>query len=181
MKTALVILSEGFEEIEALAPVDLLRRAGITCTVAAHHENKFVTGKTGIQVVAEELFKDAAEKSYDLLIIPGGPGIRHLRKDPAILTCLQKHAAAGRLVGAICAGPTLLHDAGLLQGRRYTAHFSVRDELPSILADQTVVGDGNIITSRGAGTALAFGLRLIEELLGKEASENVREAICALP
>ncbi len=179
MKTALIILSEGFEEIEALTPVDILRRGDIQCTVAAHHDNKFVTGKTGIQVVADELFRDASEREYDLLVIPGGPGIRHLRKDPGVLEYVKRHAGADRLVGAICAGPTLLNDAGLLDDKRYTAHFSVTDELPDIIADQAVVQDLNIVTSRGAGTALEFGLYLLEVLRDKESSSAVRKAICA--
>lgn len=178
MKTALIILAEGFEEIEALAPVDLLRRGEVACTLAACGRDRAVTGKNGIRVVADELFEDAASGEYDLLLIPGGPGIRRLRKDPAVPEYLKKHAGAGKLVGAICAGPTLLNDAGLLEGRRYTAHFSVADELPSILADRSVVRDGNIVTSRGAGTAIAFGLHLLGALQGEQAARQVREAIC---
>ncbi len=178
MKTAVIILPEGFEEIEAIAPIDILRRGEVACTVAAHHENKFVTGKTGIQVVADKLFKEVADTEFDLLVIPGGPGIRHLRKDRNIAGYVKAHVEAGRLVGAICAGPTLLNDAGLLNGRKYTAHFSVSAELPSIIEDQAVVHDGNIVTSRGAGTAVAFGLYLLSLIRGKQTSMEVRKAIC---
>lgn len=179
MKSALLILAEGFEEIEAITTIDILRRSQVECTVAAHQSNKFVTGKTGIQVVADELFEHLSDKEFDLFVIPGGPGVRHLRKDKNILEYTRRHAEAGRLIGAICAGPTLLHDAGLLDGRKYTAHFSVAKELKEILSDQAVVQDMNIITSQGAGTAVEFGLHLVKELVGEKLSEEVRQSICA--
>ncbi len=178
MKTALVILPEGFEEIEALVVVDILRRGGITCTLAAHHDNKFVTGKTCVQVVADELFRHAGKESYDLLVIPGGPGIRHLRKDRTVIDYVKKHAASGRLLGAICAAPALLKDAGLLNGREYTAHFSMAGELPDLIENRKVVQDGNIVTSRGAGTAVDFALHLLKELTTENTAEEVSQSIC---
>ena len=174
----MVILSEGFEEIEALVVVDILRRGGITCTLAAHHDNKFVTGKTCVQVVADELFRSAGKESYDLLVIPGGPGIRHLRKDPEVVEYVKHHAASGRLLGAICAAPTLLKDAGLLKGREYTAHFSVAGELPDLIEDRKVVQDGNIVTSRGAGTSVEFALHLLRLMTDQETAAEVGHSIC---
>lgn len=178
MKTALVILAESFEEIEAVAVIDILRRAEVECTVAAQHDSKFVIGKTGIQIVADELLSDLADKDFDLIVLPGGPGVRHLRKDEKVLTLARKQADAQRWLAAICAGPTVLHDAGLLAGLAYTAHPTVAHELTSIV-EQPVVCDGNIVTSRGAGTAVEFGLALVERLCGPEKSAEIREGICA--
>jgi 4-methyl-5(b-hydroxyethyl)-thiazole monophosphate biosynthesis len=92
---------------------------------------------------------------------------------------VRGQAAAGRWVTAICAAPTVLNAAGLLEGRRYTAHFSVAKELPAILAEERVVEDGNIITSRGAGTALDFGLKLVEKLVSPEKAAEIAKSICA--
>jgi 4-methyl-5(b-hydroxyethyl)-thiazole monophosphate biosynthesis len=180
MKTALVILAECFEEIEAVAVIDILRRAEIDCTIAAQHDSKFVTGKTGIQIIADEIFTDAlAEQGFDLVVLPGGPGVRHLRKDPKVLKLARTQAASKGYLAAICAAPMVLHDAGLLSGRRYTAHPSVGSELKAVL-DEPVVRDGNIITSRGPGTAVDFGLALVESLCGKEKAAEIRSDICAI-
>ncbi len=181
MKSALIILPEGFEEIEALCVVDILRRGNIECTIAAHHDNKFVTGKTCIQVVADELFREVAKRTFDLLVIPGGPGIRHLRNDQAVVDYVTRHASSGGIIGAICAAPTLLQDAGILKGIRHTAHFSVASELPDLIEDTAVVRDGNIITSRGAGTAIPFGLRLLSALTDEETANSVSDSICYSP
>lgn len=181
MKTALFILAEDFEEIEALAPVDLCRRAGIHCTLAAHHENKFVIGKTGIQVVANTLFSQIREKDYDLLVLPGGPGVRHLRSDPQVLTMVQRQQEAGRWLAAICAAPLIIKEAGLIPTpyTHYTGHFSIAGQMPHPLAGEAVVRDGQLITSQGAGTAVAFGLALIEALLGKEKRDEIATSVCA--
>lgn len=179
MKTALVILAEGFEEIEAITVIDILRRADVACTVAAQHDGKFVTGKTGIQVVADELLNAVRDQSFDLVVLPGGPGARHLRKDQTVLELARRQAAAGACLAAICAAPTVLLQAGVLEGRKYTAHPSVHSELPETIADQAVVWDENIATSRGAGTAVDFALSLVARLCGAEKSEEIRDAICA--
>jgi 4-methyl-5(b-hydroxyethyl)-thiazole monophosphate biosynthesis len=92
---------------------------------------------------------------------------------------VRSHAAAGKWLAAICAAPTVLNAAGLLNGRRYTAHFSVAGELPHILSDQRVVVDGNLLTSRGAGTALDFGLLLVEKLVSSDKARDIAQSICA--
>lgn len=177
MKSALVILAESFEEIEAVAVIDILRRAGMECTVAAQHDSKFVTGKTGIQIVADELLSDVLEQTFDLVVLPGGPGVRHLKKDERVVKLVRKQAGSEGHVGAICAAPTVLNEAGLLTGRRYTAHPTVGQELASIILEP-VVRDGNIVTSRGAGTAIPFALVLVEQLCGKEKAAEIRNSIC---
>jgi 4-methyl-5(b-hydroxyethyl)-thiazole monophosphate biosynthesis len=179
MPTVLVLLAEGFEEIEVFTPVDLLRRAGAEVTIASLADHRHVTGRNGITVHADAALSEIGEHLFDLLFLPGGPGVKNLRADPRVGFAVGRHAAAGKWLAAICAAPTVLNAAGLLDGRRYTAHFSVAGELPAILAGQRVVADGNILTSRGAGTALDFGLLLVEKLLSADKASEVGRSICA--
>ena len=179
MPTVLVILAEGFEEVEAITPIDLLRRAGAEVTVASLAEGIHVCGKNGITVHADTALSAVEARDFDCVFLPGGPGVKHLRADPRIRAIILRHHAANRHVTAICAAPTVLHDAGLLKNRRYTAHFSVASELPKIDTNARVVIDGKIATSRGAGTALDFGLALVELLFSQERAEEVGRSICA--
>lgn len=179
MPNALVIIADGFEEVETVTPIDLLRRAGVEVIVAALTEGIHVTGRTGITVHADTTLASVEPRTFDALVLPGGPGVKHLRADLRVRSILERHTAAGRWVGAICAAPTVLHDAGLLSGRRYTAHFSVGNELTAILANERVVVDGSVITSRGAGTALDFGLALVERLVSPDKAAEVAASICA--
>ena len=181
MPTVLAILAEGFEEIEAIAPIDLLRRAGAEVTVAAVADGIHVTGRSGLTMHADTTLAAVAEREFDCVFLPGGPGVKHLRADPRVRALVLRHAATNRWLAAICAAPAVLHDAGLLQGRRYTAHFSVASELPAILADERTVTDGRVITSRGAGTALEFGLLLVEKLFSAEKSAEIARSICFPP
>ena len=169
----------GFEEIEALAPIDLLRRAGLRVVVASLGPEPTVTGRSNIAVLAETTLAIAAQQTYDLIFLPGGPGVKHLRADPRIVPLVQKQVAAGRPVAAICAAPLVLHDAGLLAGRRYTAFPATQDELPHILHDQRVVEDGPLLTSRGAGTALDLGYAMVARLFTPAKAEELRRQICA--
>ena len=179
MPTVLAILAEGFEEIEATAPIDLLRRATADVTVAALGDNIHVTGRTGITLHADTSLSAVEHQLFDCVFLPGGPGVKHLRADQRVGALVLRHHSAARWVAAICAAPTVLHDIGLLAGRKYTAHFSVANELSGIIADQRVVADGSILTSRGAGTALDFGLLLIEKLFSPERSAEIGRSICA--
>lgn len=178
MPTVLVPLADGFEEIEALAPVDLLRRASVEVTVATLNDNRHATGRSGITAHGDAALGDIVGRDFDLVFLPGGAGVKNLRADPRVLGIVKKQHTAGRWLAAICAAPTVLHDAGLLAGRRYTAHFSVANELPSILGHERVVTDGKITTSRGAGTAVEFGLHLVSLLVSPEKAAEISKAIC---
>ena len=178
MPTVLTLLADGFEEIEAFAPVDLLRRAGVEVTVATLNDNRHATGRSGITAHGDAALGTVADALFDLVFLPGGAGVKHLRADARVREIVLRHAQAGRWLAAICAAPTVLHDCGLLAGRRYTAHFSVADELPAILAEERVVTDGRITTSRGAGTAVDFGLHLVALLNGEEKAKEISKAIC---
>lgn len=180
MATILTILPEGFEELEAVAPIDLWRRAGFKVVTASLGSKKLVTGKNGIPVQADTtLGATGPDAVYDLLFLPGGPGVEHLRTSPEVRELIGRQIAAGKNIAAICAAPLVLKDAGLLMGRKYTAHPSTETELNEILTDQDVVVDGDIITSRGAGTAVSLALRVIELLSGEDAARNVAVSICA--
>ena len=178
MKTrVLCLLADGFEEIEMITPVDLLRRAGIEVVVASL-QRKTAVGRSGIRVEADASLVSLDTAKFDLLLIPGGPGVANLRKDGRAATLACEFAKAGKTVAAICAAPLVLIDAGLLDGKRFTAHQSVREILPGAL-DERVVEDGILITSRGAGTAMDFGLALVARLAGEKAAQQVAADIMA--
>ena len=179
MPTVLAILPEGFEELEAVAPIDLLRRAHVDVTVASLGENRLVTGRNALVLQADTTLAAVGDHLFDLLFLPGGPGVKHLRADPHVRAAVLAHHSAGRWLAAICAAPTVLNDAGLLDGRRYTAHFSVANELSAILADERTVTDGHLLTSRGAGTATDFGLLLVSKLVSPKISADIAQSICA--
>ncbi len=186
MPTVLAILPEGFEELEAIAPIDLLRRAGCLVTVASLGPARRVSGRNQIVLETDILLDElpagtspATAPAWDCLFLPGGPGVQHLRASSVVRELVARHHAEGKLLAAICAAPAVLHDAGLLAGRRYTAHPSVANELPAILGDERVVRDGQLITSRGAGTAIDFGLALVTALVGPEKSAEIAAAIRA--
>lgn len=176
--TVLVILADGFEEIETFAPVDLLRRAEVDVTVASLNENRHATGRSTITVHADCALSGTQGRLFDLVFLPGGAGVKNLRADPRVREIVLQHHAADRWIAAICAAPTVLNDCGILAGKRYTAHFSVANELPHILAQERIVTDGKLTTSRGAGTAMEFGLHLIALLTTTTKSAEISKAIC---
>jgi len=178
-KRVLCVLADGFEEIEALTPVDLLRRAGAEVVLASLTPERLVTGRCQVVVRADVALADVLHDTFDLLFLPGGPGVAALRADGRPARLAAEFAQAGKPVAAICAAPTVLADAGLLTGKRFTAHFSVYDELPAALPAERVVEDGALITSRGAGTALDFGLALVQRLFGEEKRKEVAGSIMA--
>lgn len=174
---ALVVLHAGFEEVEAVTPIDLLARANISVVQAALDENPLVRGRNGMTLQATHHFDDVAGEEFDVLIIPGGPGIHEIRRHPVLCKRLQHQHAENKWIACICAAPLMLHDAGLLEGRRYTCHPSAADELANAV-NEPVVEDGVLLTSRGAGTAIPFALYIIGKLEGESAANEVAEAIC---
>src|SRR5512145_1446593 len=168
MAKALVFLAEGFEEIEAVTVVDVLRRADVQVDTAAL-SHKRVQGAHGIAIEAEVLLDDVVaigkgEQPYDALILPGGmPGARHLRDDARVKTLIAQQHQSGRIVAAICAAPIALEAAGILRGKAATSYPGYALESADYREDRVVI-DGNIVTSRGPGTALEFALTLVEQL-----------------
>jgi 4-methyl-5(b-hydroxyethyl)-thiazole monophosphate biosynthesis len=177
--TVLVVVAEGFEEIEAVTPIDVLRRAGAVVRVAALGEGIHVTGRGGITIHADTTLAALEGDQFDCILLPGGPGVVRLREDPRVAAIVRRQDQARGWIAAICAAPVVLKDAGILEGRRHTAHFSVAAELPSASYGDRVVTDGRLITSRGAGTALDFGLMIIEKLFSREKAAEVAKSISA--
>ena len=178
-RSALVLLAPGFEEIEATCPIDLLRRAEVQVTVAAVGEDLLVTGRSELTLHADCPLSEVSGQEFDLLVLPGGPAVFELREQPRALDLIRRFHLEGRIIGAICAAPLLLLDAGLLPGPRYTAHGSVADELPDLVTGSETITEGTLITSRGAGTAVSFGLALVRALCGPEPAEAIRQSIHA--
>lgn len=163
MSTIGMIVGTGFEEIEALATVDVLRRAGITVkTLGVDHV--LVTGSHDITIQTDGLLSDE-EELYDGIIIPGGPGVETLVENDTVLRMVQSHYQQGKWCAAICAAPKVLYQAGILAGKRYTCYPSVQQEiLEGEYVQENVVVDGRVITSKSAGTAMEFALEIARQL-----------------
>ncbi|WP_339806873.1 DJ-1 family glyoxalase III [uncultured Marinobacter sp.] len=175
-QTALVPIADGSEEIEAVCIIDLLRRAGVEVTVASIHDYSTITASRQTRVTADALLKDCAHQPWDLIAVPGGmPGARNLSECGLLIERLKQQRDDGRLYAAICAAPELvLATHGLLEDRAATGHSEFRDGLPDqSRVGERVVVDQNCITSQGPGTALEFGLALIEQLCGRETRDTV--------
>ena len=174
---ALIILHPGFEEIEAVVAIDLLSRANIDVVQAALNDTLLVPGRSDITLQATHRLSDITNEVFDVVILPGGPGITHIRKHPLICKQFEQQRHSKRLIGCICAAPLLLLDAQLHADLRYTCHPAAANELPDAL-DAAVVQDGLIITSRGAGTAAEFALHIISQLTDQATADAIAASIC---
>ncbi len=174
MGQVLIYLAPGFEETEAITTIDLLRRATIEVTVAGLKQ-KTITGSHGITVVCDADHESVDPDEYEYLILPGGqPGTNNLKADPQVIKSIQNFAEKGKLIGAICAAPTVLEKANVVKNRRVTSYPSERQVFTSSkYEEQPVVRDQNIVTSRGVGTAIEFALELVGIIKG----ENVKSEI----
>jgi 4-methyl-5(b-hydroxyethyl)-thiazole monophosphate biosynthesis len=172
MNDALVIIPQGFEEIEAVCPINLMRRAGLDVKIAALTYPIQVTGRSRIELMADGSLDDYIRQDFSAIVLIGGPGYPDYRLHDALRDKLRAHKG---LLAAICAAPVALFDAGLLEGKRYTCHECVRNELKNAL-NESVVVDGNLITAAGAGCAFEFGLKLVETLADKAAAEELAGA-----
>lgn len=166
-QTALIPIAHGTEDIEAVTLIDVLHRAGVAVTVASVAGTREVVCANGTRLVADTLHADVAQRSFDLIALPGGmPGAEHLRDTTALIAQLRAQDARGALFGAICAAPGIvLGTHGLIGSRRATAYPGFEGMLPAgSFVEQRVVRDGQLVTSRGPGTALEFALTLVEAL-----------------
>lgn len=177
-KRALILLAEGFEELEAIAAIDVMDRGGITVTRASLTNGGPVRAAHGT-IVSTDCSLDAAAavwNIFDAIVLPGGSrGMENLRADERVIALLGKFADAGKTVAAICAAPLVLAKAGLLRDRHFTCYPGCEAEIADgdYGDDEPVVRDGSLITSRGPGTAVAFGLALVEALSGADAARRV--------
>lgn len=179
MADVAVLLADGFEEMEAIAVIDILRRADIPLTTLAL-TNKAVKGSHGIVVQADDLLENAAGKSYGMVVLPGGPGVENLKKDSRVASLLEQQLSQKKLVGAICAAPTVLAGLGMLKGKTVTGYPGTEDVLTkggAQLKLEPAVVDGSLVTGRGPGTAVEFALALVATLKGEAASKKVRNQL----
>lgn len=174
-----VLLGEGFEETEAIVPVDLLRRAGVEVSLAAL-KGKTVKSSHGIQVEADCALKDVDESKLEMIVIPGGlGGVDAIMGDQSALGLVQRAGDRGAYVCAICAGPTILAHLGIADRRQAVCYPGMEEAMGSAVVQkgERVVRDGHMITAEAAGSAFEFGLELVEALKGKEAADKVKQAV----
>ena len=177
-RNVLVPMADGSEELETVAIVDVLRRAGAKVVIASLKEPA-VMGSKGVKLVADGLLSDYTHETFDLIALPGGmPGAERLRDSAVLVALLKRQADEGRLYAAICASPAVaLHPHGLLRGKRFTCHPHFVEGINGRLSNEPVVVDGNLVTGRGAGTAIDFALTLVELLYGAEKAQEVRQGM----
>lgn len=175
-----VFLADGFEEVEALTPIDVLRRAGVEVRTIGV-TGKTVTGSHGVPMIADLLPEEVDLASADLIFLPGGmPGTKNLFASDFVRNAIQKVLADGHYVSAICAAPSIvLGGMGLLKGKRATCYPGMEDGMVGAEAqDLPCVWDGKIITGRGAGAAFDFALTLCEALCGRETADKIAASVC---
>lgn len=174
-KNVCVLVADGSEEMEVVITVDVLRRAGIGVFLAGVGESRMVTTSRGVRIAPDGAWDPAEMMRFDALVIPGGVGgSQTMRQDDSVKQAVREFMLAGKIVASICAGPTVLQDAGVLAGKTYTSNPGSREELTAgTWVDQPVARDGNLITSQAPGTAFAFALALIEALAGRETAQKV--------
>lgn len=181
-KKVCVFLANGFEEIEGLTVVDMLRRVGVEVTCASITGEKLIHGAHGIDVMADKLFEEVNYEEQDMVVLPGGlPGTTYLGQHDGVCQVVKEFNAKGKYIAAICAAPTVFGNLGLLEGREATCYPSMAEELKcaSYVVEPVVVSD-HIVTSRGMGTAIDFSLKMIEILLDKDTANQLGRAIVYL-
>lgn len=178
MTRALVPLAEGVEEMEAVIVIDALRRAKWD-VVAAGLKAGIVTASRHVKLVPDAIWDEIDPSTFDVIVVPGGSrGVENLRADHRVLEALRAHHRGGKLTAAVCAGPVVLHAAGILAGRRVTSHPAVAGDLPqAVRVDEAVVVDADIITSQGAGTCFDFALVLIARVDGADRASEVAKSM----
>lgn len=175
----LVPVANGSEEIEVVTVVDILRRAKVDVVVASVEKSLQILASRGIKLIADKSIDNAAESIYDLIILPGGiAGAERLHKSKVLKKMLKEQGSAGRIYGAICSSPTVLHRQGLLKGKRATAHPSVASKITNeVVEGARVVIDGKLITSRGLATAIEFALAIVSKLFSHARARSVAEGL----
>lgn len=179
MSKVYVFFADGFEEIEGLTVVDMLRRVGVETVMVSVNESKTVTGAHGIVIQADGLFTEYSYEDGTMAVLPGGmPGTNHLMAHEGLKKVLFSYHEEKKYLAAICAAPSVLGMNGLLTGRHATCYPGFEEKLLGAKTmPDAVVMDGTIITSRGMGTAIAFGAALVSVLVSDEAAEELLKAI----
>ena len=173
--TVFLFLAEGFEETEAVATLDILKRGDLNVISVSVTSRNIVTGAHGIAVVADQLFDETDFSEGDMLVLPGGmPGTKNLNAHNGLQTLLLRYNKERKRIAAICAAPSVLGELKLLEGKRATVYPSFENSLKgATLTDTPIVKDGNIITAKGPGMVFDFGLAIVAELTGQEKADDV--------
>ncbi len=177
MKKIAVHLAEGFEEIEAVSIIDVLRRADFDVEVVSISDNPEVTGSHQIKITADRIFKDIDYKEVEMIVLPGGmPGANNLNAHQGLRQQIKKFYKENKPIGAICAAPIVLGDMGILKNKTATCYPGYEDRLTGAnTTGASVEQDNNIITGRGAGVAIQFALKIVEFFKDKQQAENLAE------
>jgi len=175
-----IFLADGFEEVEAIAAIDILRRAEIEVTTVSVSDKNSVRGAHNITVLADSLFTETDFSKNNLLYLPGGmPGTKNLEAHEGLKKLLMQQAGAQKPIAAICAAPSILGKLGLLKGEEAICYPGYENQLTgAVLSKDKIVKSGIYSTAQGAGVAIEFALKLVEELKGKALSEKIAASIC---
>ncbi len=181
LKTVLVPLAPGFEEIEAMTVIDILRRGDVKVIVAGTMDGP-IEGRSKIKVVCDINISQVNPEEIDMVVLPGGqPGTNNLKKSPRVMSIIDNVHKKNKYTAAICAAPTVLSAIGILEGKIFTSHPGVQNELTmGQYSEERVVIDGNLITSRAPGTAMEFAMKLLEILCGHDEMEKVNKGVMAM-
>ncbi|WP_369712262.1 DJ-1 family glyoxalase III [Leptotrichia sp. HSP-342] len=181
-KKVAVFLVDGFEEIEAVTPIDLLQRAGITVDTISITKDNLVESARKMKILTDKIIDEINFSEYDMLILPGGPGVKNYFNSQILLDNILKFSKddENKKIAAICAAPTVLASLKILEGKKAVCFPACEEDLlkgKAILVKERAVTDGNIITGRSAGTAMDFSLMIISEFLGREIAEKIAKEI----
>ena len=179
MSKVLMCVADGYEELEAVTIIDILRRAKIDITVASTGTNP-LTSARGVKIVPDAMLADINSDAYDMIVLPGGaPNAESLKADQRVQNIIKKFNDQGRYIAAICAAPIALSAAGVLKNRKVTSYPSFQSNLDAgeVMAEERLVEDGKVITSQGPGTAIKFALRLVELIKGEETRDEIKKAM----
>lgn len=179
MSRLAVFFAEGFEEIEALTVVDICRRGGIQVDMVSVGDGREVTSSHGVCVKTDKKFEEADFGEYDMLVLPGGmPGTTNLEAHPGLMAQVDEFYGAGKYIGAICAAPSIFGHRGILKGKRACSYPSFESHLEGAeVTEGPVEIDGHVITSRGMGTAIDFGLAILGIFCGQQQAAELAEKI----
>ena len=181
IKTSLIFLANGFEEIEALATADIMRRAGMPVTLVSLEPVNEVAGANGLNIVADTNIEDLQNDEYEWLIVPGGiPGAQNVAADSKAMQMLDRHFKAGKKIAAICAAPgVVLAPLGILDGRKATCYPGFEEFFPSdcTYTGRRVEADSTLITANGPGAAMLFGYAIVANSLGEDVAQQLQAAM----
>lgn len=182
MTDVAVLLADGLEEIEAVTVIDILRRAGVNVT-AIGITGREIHGSHEIDIRADQILEECGDQLFDALVLPGGePGTTNLSESPEVISFIKRHRQADRILAAICAAPRIFADLGYLDDRPATGHPTIRDRLDDArFFEDPVVQTENMVTARGAGTAVPFALSIVSLLVGPETATDLADDIAYTP